>query len=119
MIQLPENQPLVFTDEDAILNLSMDNGHTRKIFQITGREHLNPERRVKQALNHLYSGCAIRNLRTYRQNGGADYAQIVTMDYLVEENSSRTFENLDKLIEALDDNVVVWDSCDFYFDLEE
>lgn len=54
---------------------------------------------LQKALGYLYDGYEVK-LETCKQNGGSNYACIIT-------------DGRDT------DSVIVWDSCDFYYNLDE
>ncbi len=97
-----KNVPVQWGDPapfDAYLLVYEQNGFGYGAFEILPTEGLDIEVLLQKALEVLYYGYDVQ-LETCKQNGGSNYACIIT-------DSRPT------------DSVVVWDSCDFYFTLDE
>lgn len=110
--------PLKISDDMALLEVRDKREGSLRLFLIGPREHLDLEKLVRKMLKAHYnsSGYAVRNLSLQQPPmGGQHYAAIRTMDH-IDTEIIHTPEHADRL---LSECVVVWESADFYFDIEE
>lgn len=110
--------PLKISDDMALLEVRNNREGSLRLFLIGPREHLDLEKLIRKMLKADYnsSGYAVKNLSLQQPSmGGENYAAIRTMDH-IDAETIHTPEHAERL---LNESVVVWESADFYFDIEE
>ena len=110
--------PLDVSDDLTTLMMVRDNREgSFRLFVLHPREKLDLEHLLRKMLRADFnsSGYAVRNLSTQQEMGGSNTATIYTMDH-IEDHTFHTPEHAERV---LNDCVVVWESCEYYFDLEE
>lgn len=110
--------PLEITDDMALLEVRNNREGSMRLFLIHPREKLDLEHLLRKMLKADYnsSGYAVRNFSLQSPSmGGENYAAIRTMDH-IDEARFHTPEHAERV---LNECVVVWESGDFYYDIEE
>ena len=95
----------------AFLRIITNHGNDAdELIEIPPRKKLDLELRIKEWLKDTHSDYKVRNVTFQTPSmGGANYAAILTSDHIGE---NPTIEDADK-------SVAVWESGDFWFDIEE